>query len=204
MNVSLRPAEGGKALLLFSGKTGPTGTADVSFACPRTPPRPDPGGRDPLHAGGRHHRAPGHAWQRDYRVLLTTDKPIYQPGQVIHLRALALSTFDLTPAAGQALEVIIADGKGNKVFRQTLTTSEFGVAWTDFQLASEVNTGDYKITAALGNTASEKTVTVEHYVLPKFKVELQDRARLLPARRARAAAPCRPITSSASRSRAAR
>ena len=28
--------------------------------------------------------------QRDYRVLLTTDKPIYQPGQMIHIRALAL------------------------------------------------------------------------------------------------------------------
>ena len=65
---------------------------------------------------------------RDYRVLLTTDKPIYQPGQVIHLRALALSAFDLTPAAGQPFEVTIADGKGNKVFRQSLTTSDFGAA----------------------------------------------------------------------------
>ena len=98
--------------------------------------------------------------QRDYRVLVTSDKPIYQPGQVIHLRALALSTFDLQPAQGQTLEVTIADGKGNKVFRQTLKTSSYGAASADFQLASEVNSGAYKISAKLGNTTSEKTVTV--------------------------------------------
>lgn len=119
--------------------------------------------------------------ERDYRLLLSSDKPIYQPGQVIHLRALALSAFDLAPAAGQELEVIIADGKGNKVFRQKVSTNEYGVAWADFQLASEVNTGDYKVSAVLGNTTSEKTVTVEHYVLPKFAVTLEtERAYYMP------------------------
>ncbi len=119
--------------------------------------------------------------ERDYRLFLSTDKPIYQPGQVIHLRALALSAFDLTPAAGQEVEVIIADGKGNKVFRQKIDTSEYGAAWTDFQLAGEVNTGDYKISALMGTTTSEKTVTVEHYVLPKFEVTLEtERAYYMP------------------------
>ena len=66
-----------------------------------------------------------------------------------------------------------ADGKGNKVFRKKLITSEYGAAWADFQLAAEVNSGDYKISATLGNTTSEKTVTVENYVLPKFDVKLE-------------------------------
>ncbi|MFN2143767.1 MAG: MG2 domain-containing protein [Anaerolineales bacterium] len=111
--------------------------------------------------------------ERDWRVLLTTDKPIYQPGQTIHLRALALSAFDLTPAAGQALEVTIADGAGNKVFRQTLDTSEYGVAAVDFQLASEVSSGNYKISAELAGVTSEKTVTVEHYTLPKYDIQFE-------------------------------
>ena len=80
----------------------------------------------------------------------------------------------------------IADGKGNKVFRQTLTTSGYGVASTDFQLAGQVNTGPYKIEALLGNTASEKTVTVENYVLPKFAIKLTtERPSTCPARGAR-------------------
>ena len=109
---------------------------------------------------------------RDYRILLSTDKPLYQPGQIIHLRALALSTFDLTPAVGEEMELIIADGKGNTVHRETQTTSEFGVAFTDFQLADQVNNGNFKITVVLNGVSSEKTVTVEPYVLPKFEVTL--------------------------------
>jgi len=119
--------------------------------------------------------------QRDYRVLLTTDKPIYQPGQMIHLRALALSTFDLKPASARPLEVTIADGKGNKVFRKQLTTSSYGAASADFQLASQVNSGAYKISAVLDSVTSEKTVTVENYVLPKFAVKLEtDQTYYLP------------------------
>ena len=43
----------------------------------------------------------------------------------------------------------------------------------DFQLASEVNTGDYHLRASLGEVRSEKTVSVRPYVLPKFKAELK-------------------------------
>ena len=172
VEVLMQPASGGAAQTLFTGGTDETGTADIAFTVPE--------GLDPQQTlivetksslgSDRVERAVTVA--RDYRVLLTTDKPLYQPGQMIHVRALALGTFDLKPAAGQDLEITIADGKGNKVFRETLKTSAFGVAAADFQLATQVNTGPYKITAALGNTSSEKTVTVEHYVLPKFAVDL--------------------------------
>ena len=172
IQVDLQPKEGGKAMPLFQGKTGVGGTAEVSFRVPAD------AGRDGTLVVKTRSSLGSDTVERDvtiereYRVLLTTDKPIYQPGQLIHLRALALSTFDLLPAVSQPLEVTIADGKGNKVYRETLSTNEYGVAFTDFQLASEVNTGAYKITATLGNTTSEKTVTVEHYVLPKFEVDL--------------------------------
>ncbi|MEA3396806.1 MAG: alpha-2-macroglobulin family protein, partial [Chloroflexota bacterium] len=49
------------------------------------------------------------------------------------------------------------------------------------QLANEVNTGNYKLTATLGNSTSELTVVVKHYVLPKFKVDAAaDRPFYLP------------------------
>jgi uncharacterized protein YfaS (alpha-2-macroglobulin family) len=172
IEVALQPAGGGVAQTLFTGVTDKQGNADVAFTVPEGLV-PDQTLIIKTHSSlgsDRVERAVTVA--RDYRVLLTTDKPLYQPGQIIHLRALALGTFDLKPAAQQSLEITIADGKGNKVFRQTVTTSDFGVASADFQLATQVNTGPYKITAALGNTTSEKTVTVEHYVLPKFAVDL--------------------------------
>ncbi len=181
--ISLKPVGGGPAVALYTGTTSPEGAADVSFAVPET------SGEHTLVIETRSSIGSDSFQQnitieRDYRVLLTTDKPLYQPGQVIHLRALALGTFDLKPAAGQAIEFIIADGKGNKVFRQSAELSEYGVASADFQLATEVNTGPYKISAVLGDTTSEKTVTVERYVLPKFKASLQtDRTFYQPGQR---------------------
>ena len=37
---------------------------------------------------------------------LVTDKPLYQPGQLMHLRALALQSFDLKPVAGAKVHVL--------------------------------------------------------------------------------------------------
>ncbi len=173
VRVEIGPRDGGKTVPLYTGKTDAGGNADVAFKVPENAARDSRLVIKTRSSLGSDTVERDVTIERDYRILLTTDKPIYQPGQLIHVRALALSTFDLYPAAGQELEITIADGKGNKVFRQSLTTTGYGVAFTDFQLAGEVNTGDYKITAVLGNTASEKTVTVEHYVLPKFEVKLE-------------------------------
>jgi uncharacterized protein YfaS (alpha-2-macroglobulin family) len=173
VKILLRPAAGGSAQTLFTGNTDSQGTANVSFAVPTNGDTNQTLIVETRSSLGSDRVERAVTLDRDYRVLLTTDKPLYQPGQIIHLRALALSAFDLHPAVGQDLQIIIADGKGNKVFRETVKTSDYGVASTDFQLATQVNTGPYKITAQLGNTSSEKTVTVEHYVLPKFTVKLE-------------------------------
>ena len=106
----------------------------------------------------------------DAKILLTSDKPIYQPGHMMHVRALVLRPVDMKPVANKEMQFEIEDAKGNKVFKKTLTTSEFGIASVDFQLADEVNMGDYHVRAAVGEHRADKTVTVKRYVLPKFKV----------------------------------
>lgn len=119
--------------------------------------------------------------RRTFRVLLSTDKPLYQPGQTIHMRALALATFDLRPAAGLPATIEVKDGKGNKVFKHLGTTSDFGLVAGEFVLADQVNTGSYSVSATVGDTTSERTVTVERYVLPRFALEIHtDRAFYLP------------------------
>ncbi len=113
------------------------------------------------------------AVERPTRILLTTDKPIYQPGQTLHLRALALRRPRLVPDAGQPLVFEIFDGKDNKVERVSVTTDAYGIASTEFRLAREVNMGLYRIRASLGELSTEKSVTVERYSLPKFDVGLE-------------------------------
>ena len=117
----------------------------------------------------------------DGKILLVSDRPIYQPGHVIHLRALALHSFDMKPLDNRDLLFEVEDPKGNKVLKRTFKTSEFGIASVDFQLADEVNLGDYHLRAVSDGLRAEKTVQVKRYVLPKFKVEVKaDKTFYLP------------------------
>ena len=108
---------------------------------------------------------------RAYNVLVSTDKPVYQPGQTIHVRALALDTLKLEAANAQEITLIVADPNGNKLARQSLTTSKYGIAAFDFDLDTLATSGDYIITAEIGPVTSSRSVEVKPYTLPRFKVE---------------------------------
>ena len=103
-------------------------------------------------------------------ILLTTEKPIYQPGQTIHIRALALDRANHEAVNARSLSFEIQDSRGNRVFRKAATTDQFGIAFTTFSLADEVNLGAYHLRAAMGDNSADLTLNVERYVLPKFKV----------------------------------
>jgi uncharacterized protein YfaS (alpha-2-macroglobulin family) len=104
------------------------------------------------------------------KIFLTSDKPIYQPGQTLHLRSLALTAPDNKPVASAPVLLEVEDGKGNKVFKQTVTTDPYGVAATTFTLGTLVNTGTFTLRATSGAVKTEKTVSVSTYALPKFDV----------------------------------
>jgi uncharacterized protein YfaS (alpha-2-macroglobulin family) len=107
-------------------------------------------------------------------ILLTTEKPVYQPGQTIHVRALALDRANHEAVANRKLTFELEDSRGNKVFKQTAQTSKFGVASAEFALADEVNLGTYHLRALMddGGNIAETALNVQKYVLPKFKVAL--------------------------------
>ena len=82
-------------------------------------------------------------------ILLTTEKPIYQPGQTIHVRALALDRANHEATAGRKLTFEVEDSRGNKVFKKTHPDRQFGVASAEFGLADEVNLGTYHLRALM-------------------------------------------------------
>ncbi|MDW8069413.1 MAG: MG2 domain-containing protein [Anaerolineae bacterium] len=163
----------GKALTLFQGTTDAYGTANVEFTVPAdvegqarvTVETRSEAGKDlverPIQIA------------REYKLFVSSDKPLYQPGQTVHIRALALGAADLKPAAGREIEFIIADPDGDKLLRRTVAASDFGIAALDFPLSPYAAHGRYTIQAVLGDTVSERTVTVQPYVLPKFRVSVE-------------------------------
>jgi hypothetical protein len=112
-------------------------------------------------------------------ILLTTEKPLYQPGQTIHVRALALDRSNHEAAANRKLTFEVEDSRGNKVFKQATQTDRFGVASAEFALADEVNLGAYHVRALMDaaeagpSKSAEIALNVERYVLPKFKVAIE-------------------------------
>ena len=88
-----------------------------------------------------------HSW----RLMASTDKPVYQPGQVIHMRGLALRRPDLKPVAGQLMAFSVTDPRGNVVFREGSPTSRFGISSADCPLAGELIEGNYHVDCRVGD-----------------------------------------------------
>jgi len=106
------------------------------------------------------------------RILVSTDKPLYQPGQALHLRLLAKDRGTGRAAGNVVATFAVFDAKHNKVYQKKGKTSPEGVFATEMTVATLVNTGRWRITAKVGDDEVERTVEVKPYVLPKFKVEL--------------------------------
>ncbi len=186
IELALARSDGGETIRLASLTTDASGTAAPHVSLPDWPD-----GKYELHVDAR----PGWSTQRlvepielrrQWQLMLSTDKRVYQPGQVIRIRSLALRRPDLKPAAGHDVVFSITDPKGNVIFRQRGVTSRFGIASVDCPLAVEILEGAYQITCEVGGTESTATVEVRRYVLPKFKVELElDRPYYEPGQRAR-------------------
>jgi len=122
-------------------------------------------------------------------ILLTTEKPIYQPGQTIHVRSLALDRSTHEAAANRKMTFEVEDSRGNKVFKKATQTDSFGIAAAEFALADEVNLGTYHLRALMGESeaapanSAEIALNVERYVLPKFKVTVEFGGKEKKARR---------------------
>jgi CD109 antigen len=103
-------------------------------------------------------------------VFLETDKPIYKPGQTLHIRILTLDP-QMKPLSG-AVTLEVMDAKGLKLFKRDVTTDEYGTATADLPLSTEPNLGSWKLAARAGKRSAQLDVRVERYVLPKYEVNV--------------------------------
>jgi len=176
---------GGRRAPLWSGTTDRQGIADARFTVPRWPDgkytltvESRARGRGDVHTHEVQLGAGG-------KLLLQSDKPLYQPAQTIHLRAVAVRPQDGRPMTGHEVTFAVADPKGNVVFRQARPLSRFGVAACDFPLADEISLGRYTVTASLPDELAppaELGLPVERYTLPKFDLKVStDKGWLTPA-----------------------
>ncbi len=108
-----------------------------------------------------------------YRIIIATDKPIYQPGQTVHIRILSFQGVE-PKASNKEVKLEINDPDGNIIYRKELTPNEYGIASIDFPLSDQLPLGNYKIEAKVGDKKAKKSVLVKKYVLPKFSINIED------------------------------
>jgi hypothetical protein len=119
------------------------------------------------------------------KASISTDKPIYQPGQALHMRLMA---FDSNKKAIEGEPVILKflDPEETLVYRAQLKTSAFGIASADWQIPDNLRLGTYRIQATFGegryeDSGASATVKISRYELPTFTVAAKpDRAFYLP------------------------
>ncbi|MFQ5910792.1 MAG: MG2 domain-containing protein, partial [Thermoplasmata archaeon] len=153
-----------KVQQLYAGRTGPDGIA----LPPLIAPQGEEEGRLVITSGGDV-VARTVQLASSVRTFLSTDKPIYQPGQTVHIRTLtfegeasAVSTRDVT------LSVISPDC--DRIFRKVLQPNDFGIASFDYPLGYILPLGVYRLEADVGGSTVSTAFGVQHYVLPKFQI----------------------------------
>jgi MG2 domain/Macroglobulin domain MG4/Macroglobulin domain MG3 len=116
------------------------------------------------------------------RITLSTDKPLYQPGQTAHMRVTVFGP-NKRALAGTQVKLTIEDEESEKQFHETVTTSRFGIASADWDIPQKLRLGDYRIKAALGDEyyGQEAKIRISRYDLPTYSVVVTpDRPYFLP------------------------
>lgn len=116
-------------------------------------------------------------------AILTTDKPLYQPGQTFNVRALILDPNNVI-VPGYELEFKIEDEDDTVLYRQTVTTSAFGIASITWPIPENAKLGAYNVTVeGLDDLGGDRLhFKVSRYDLPNFTVSTKsDKTFYLPS-----------------------
>ncbi len=113
---------------------------------------------------------------RDAQILISTDKPLYQPGQVLHSRALVFDSSKRAISDGEAT-LEIKDPTNQTVFSIELKTSRFGIASADWTIPDNIKLGDYNLKIEMDNDGDDAegtaTVKISRYEIPNFAVQVK-------------------------------
>lgn len=127
--------------------------------------------KDNFQSEGRKHTP-----EMTLQTKVCTDRPIYKPGDTVHVAVLAYLSdgFEAEVAADYyKLQVQLLDPNGKEVDHVELTTDDFGTIHTSFLLPVDRIAGNYRLWVKHGERSmTSEPVRVEEYKQPKFMVTL--------------------------------
>lgn len=112
----------------------------------------------------------------DSSALISTDKPLYQPGQTVHSRALVMDS-SRRAMANRSITLRVTDPEDTVVFNSDLKTSRFGIASGDWTIPNNTRLGDYTLSFTDQGDSDKHlgvtTLKISRYDLPTFSVNVK-------------------------------
>jgi hypothetical protein len=135
-----------------------------------------PDGDYKLHVRYRTRLGPGEvdvpiALYAPARIHVITDRPLYEPGNVVRFRAVVLRAHDLAPLDGRPGTWVVTDPTGTTLLEERAAAGPWGVVAGSFPLDEGAEAGDWKIAWRSGDASDERAVAVRKFTLPRFRVE---------------------------------
>lgn len=107
------------------------------------------------------------------RIHVLTDRPLYEPGNTIKMRALVLRARDLVPLDGRPGRWSVRDPAGTVVLEERAPAGDFGVVEGELPLDASAPQGVWTVRYDSGTTSDDVAVTVEPFTLPRFTVSIE-------------------------------
>lgn len=105
------------------------------------------------------------------RIHVITDRPLYQPGQTVKFRALALRSRDLAPLDGRPGQWLVRDPSGEIVLEEKAPAGDWGVAEGSFPVDEGATAGSWSVSWISGAAQASASFVVEPFQLPRFRLE---------------------------------
>ncbi len=112
-------------------------------------------------------------WDDETRAIhLYTDRPIYRPGHRVWVKGIARdrteSGYAVPPP--QPVTLTVRDGRGQMVSQLAGVTNEWGSFALDFAIPEEAFTGEWSLSAKVGEASAYQNLEVAAYLKPEYKV----------------------------------
>lgn len=99
------------------------------------------------------------------------DRPLYEPGQEVHLRSVLLRRTDQAPLSGRPGRWEVRDPQGVLVHAEKDRSGPWGIADSTFYLASDAPVGTWSATWKSADAEDRVSFDVRPFTLPRFTVE---------------------------------
>jgi hypothetical protein len=104
------------------------------------------------------------------RIHVITDRPLYEPGNTVKFRAVALKGSDLTPLDGRPGLWRVYDGNGELLLEEKGGAGAWGVCSGSFPIDPGAQSGSWRVEWLSGGAVGTRAFTVKPFTLPRFNV----------------------------------